>query len=131
MDALHPPERARSPIPGLLFTLPAIVFVAANVLKYELGLPSVYEFLQPVLEPGPVALQALRDVLVVVGPLAGLALSLLAVARARASRRGDTVVASVAVRLRPGHLLVAGLALAVLAGMGLYLFVENVLGAGA
>lgn len=108
---------------ALLLLAPAVLFVLANVLEHELGLPALAEALGPLAEPTGGA-EALVTAVVLLGPLAAIALAL-PVLRLRLERRGETLEAMISVRLRGAHLAVALASAAVLAVLLLYLAAEN------
>lgn len=115
----------RSAAPSLALVLPALVFVAANVLKFQLGVDGPYDTLELVLDPRPPLAWVLVQALVLAGPVIALALSAFAIVRASATRRDGTVEMRATLRLHPGHLVAGVLSLALLASMALYLVAEN------
>lgn len=124
----HAPGRPRTRIVlvALLLCLPSLVFVTANVLAFELGLPGLYDALEPAIAPASDLLESLVALVVVLGPLAALALIAVDLLRADVDRRVDGAVLRVEIRLAWRHLTVAGLAICLLGVIGLYLFLENV-----
>lgn len=124
----HAPRRPRTRIVlfALLLCLPSLVFVTANVLAFELGLPGIYDALEPAIAPASDLFESLVALVVVLGPLAALALIAVDLLRAGVDRRVDGAVLRVEIRLAWRHLTVAGLAICLLGAIGLYLFLENV-----
>jgi hypothetical protein len=124
----HAPRRPRSRtvLIALLLCLPTLVFVTANVLAFELGIPGMYETLEPAIAPASDLLESLVALVVVLGPLAALALIALDLLRAGLDRRPDGAALRVEIRLAWRHLTVAALAICLLGAIGLYLFLENV-----
>ncbi|MGQ0668756.1 MAG: hypothetical protein ACT4PO_03615 [Actinomycetota bacterium] len=125
MRTVVPPNRAPSAIPGLILLFPALLFVAANLLKFELGLPFLYDLVEPVVNPRAPAFHAVLAVVVIGGPVAALAISLLSIARLGFRREDGVVFGTVAARLRGPHLAVIVISLAILATIAGYLVAEN------
>jgi hypothetical protein len=107
--------------------LPALVFVPANVLKFELNISFPYDTLEPILHPSIGLLRVLRDVLVVLGPVAALALSAASIMRGSLKRTGDSVQATVALRIAPVPMAIAAVSLVLLGSIAAYLVAENLL----
>lgn len=103
----------RLAILAFLALLAPAYFLMAVFLKYGLGIPTLFDPIDPVVTH-PVA-----EAVVVLGPLVALVASALAILRVRARRQEDVVVGTVTVRLSPAHLV----ALVVSAGMLLTFFV--------
>jgi hypothetical protein len=118
--------RAKTALVALLLCLPSLVFVTANVLAFELGLPGIYDALEPAIAPASDLLESLVALVVVLGPLAALALIAFDLLRADVRRPADGAVLRVEIRLAWRHLAVAALAILLLGAIGLYLFLENV-----
>jgi hypothetical protein len=123
----HTPQRprTRTVLIAFLLCLPTLVFVTANVLAFELGRPGIYAALEPVIAPASELLESLMALLVILGPLAALALIASELLRADVDRRADGAVLLVEIRLAWRHLTVAALAICLLGAIGLYLFLEN------
>jgi hypothetical protein len=109
---------------GGLLVLPAVLFVVANVLKYELGFPALADALGPLAEPRGVV-EGVVTAVVVLGPVLALAVALAPIVRLRTARSRDGLEATVSLRVRRANLVVAGLAFTVLTILGAYLFAEN------
>ena len=119
-------EWSLAPWVGALLLLPALAFVSANILKYTLGAPTLYEALRPILEADSLILRRLFDLAVLLGPLAALASCLISTVRLRVSVDGRRELL-IAVKLLWAHLLIGGLSAALLATMAAYLVGENLL----
>jgi hypothetical protein len=122
-----PPLRRWPTALGLLLVTPGLLFVAANVLKFGLGFPGLYDALGPAVAPGSTTPELLQAAVVVGGALAALFLSIFHVARFGLRRHDGELTGSVTLRLRWPSLLVAGLSLALLGSIGLYLIAENLI----
>lgn len=105
--------------------LPGVAFVAANVLKHELGVDALSKVLGPFAEPGRGAMNVVVTALVLVGPVLAVAIALVPVARLRLARSDGMVEAAVSLRLEWARVAVAIVAFAVLAVLAGYLFAEN------
>lgn len=110
---------------GAIAVLPSLLFVAANLLKYGLGVDQPYRALEPVIESPSWAVSALVIVLVLGGPLASLALSLVPIVRLRAQREASLLVGTVALKLSWPHLAIGALSLTLLGILGAHLVAEN------
>lgn len=110
----HPIPLAPATVAGLLLALPAMLFVAFNLLRYGAGVPAP-------------ALDALDSPWVLLGgPLLALAVLLPALVEAQGERRGGRLTLSaVAIRARAAPLLLAAGALAALACLLAYLVGET------
>ncbi len=109
---------------GGLLLLPAVLFVAGNMLKHELGLPALADALGPLAEPEGVA-EGVVTAVVLLGPVLAMMVVLAPIVRLRTARSRSTLEATVSLRVRPANLIVAGVAIGVLAVMGGYLLAEN------
>ena len=105
--------------------LPAVAFVAANVLKYGFGVDAVSNVLGRFAEPGEGAFNIVVTALVLLFPVVALAIALLPIVRLRLGRSDGTVEAAVSLRLEWARLAVALVALTVLAVLAGYLAAEN------
>lgn len=93
--------------------------MSASILKYELGVPLLYDGIEPLL-------RRLDSPIILLGGLLGAAaLNLRAVARLSLRKEGDELVGIVAVRTRPWNLIILGLSGFLLAGLLGYAFLEN------
>ena len=109
---------------GGLLVLPSALFVAANVLKHELGIPALADRLGWFAEPGDIGATGVTAV-VLFGPVLALIVVLVPIVRLRMSRSNGELEAAVALRVRAANLAVAAVAFAVLALLAGYLFSEN------
>jgi hypothetical protein len=105
--------------------LPAVAFVAANVLKYGFGVDAMSNGLGRFAEPGEGAFNIVVTALVLLGPVVALTIALLPIVRLRLGRSDGTVEAAVSLRLEWARLAVALVALAALAALAGYLAAEN------
>lgn len=105
--------------------LPAVAFVAANVLKYGLGVDALSNVLGPFAEPGEGPLNVVVTALVLLGPVVALAMVLVPIVRLRLGRADGTVEATVSLRLEWTRLAIALVALAVLAVLAGHIAAEN------
>lgn len=105
--------------------LPSVVFVSANILKYGLGVGFVADALGPFTDPSPGPVDALVSGLVLLGPVAALAVALPRVMQLRFGHNGGAVEATVRLRLRWPLVVVATGSLVMLAMLGGYLVLEN------
>lgn len=116
------PWRLRAAL-GSLFVLPALLFIPANILKYELHRPALFDALGPLTDPGSGLLRLLVDLLVVGGPLVAVVLVLPRLVRLQ-HRSG---VLSLDLRLQPALLAVGCTAIALGGMIAAYLLGENLL----
>jgi hypothetical protein len=117
-------RRCSTVLAGVL-VLPAVAFVAANVLKYGLGVDAPSNVLGPFAEPGEGVPNVVVTALVLVGPVVAVALTLAPIVRLRLGRSDGTVEAAVSLRLEWARVAIALVALAVLAGLAGYVVAEN------
>jgi hypothetical protein len=108
-----------------VLVLPAVVFVAANVMKYGLGVDALSNVLGSFAEPGEGAWNVMVTALVLVGPVIALAMVLLPIVRLRLGRSDGTVEATVSLRLEWARVAIALVALAVLAVLAGHIAAEN------
>jgi hypothetical protein len=109
----------------LVLVTPALTFLVANVLKFELGIPFLYDALSPVIAPATSLPRKIVDVTVVLGPVVALVVSVVPLLRLGLRRQNDLLVGTVAVRLSWLHLVVAAVSALAIAAIGLYLLAEN------
>jgi ABC-type methionine transport system permease subunit len=117
--------RRWSTVLAAALVFPAVAFVAANLLKYSLGIEVLSDALGSFAEPGEGVLNVLVTALVLTGPLIALAIALVPIIRLRLGRSDGTVEAAVSLRLEWARVAVALVALAVLSVLGGYLAAEN------
>jgi ABC-type methionine transport system permease subunit len=118
-------SRRWSTVLAAALVLPAVAFVAANVLKYGFGVDAVSNVLGRFAEPGEGAFNIVVTALVLLFPVVALAIALLPIVRLRLGRSDGTVEAAVSLRLEWARLAVALVALTVLAVLAGYLAAEN------
>ncbi len=118
-------SRRWSTVLAAALVLPAVAFVAANVLKYGFGVDAVSNVLGRFAEPGEGASDIVVTALVLLGPVLALAIALLPIVRLRLGGSDGTVEAAVSLRLEWARLAVALVALAALAALAGYLAAEN------
>ena len=105
--------------------LPAVAFVAVNVLKYGLGVDALSNVLGSFAEPGKGPADIGVTALVLVGPVVAIAIALVPIVRMRLGRSDGTVEAAFSLRLEWARVVIALVALAVLAALAGYLAAEN------
>ena len=111
---------------GLILSLPAALFVSAQVLKYELGAPFLYDALGFLSSPARYPLyDALSPVIFVGGTLAAVMLNAWMVLRVGVRREDDTIVGTFTLVPKAANLSVIVLAGSVLMILVTYLVVEN------
>jgi ABC-type methionine transport system permease subunit len=118
-------SRRWSTVLAAALVLPAVAFVAANVLKYGFGVDAVSNVLGRFAEPGEGAFNIVVTALVLLFPVVALAIALLPIVRLRLGRSDGTVEAAVSLRLEWARLAVALVAVTVLAVLAGYLAAEN------
>ncbi len=85
---------------GLLLILPVLLFVSASVLKYELGVPLLYDALGFLASPPRLAFyDAISPFLFLGGPTLAVLLNLPTIVQVRIQREGGELTGSF--RLRP------------------------------
>lgn len=109
----------------LLLCVPSLVFVVANVMAFELGLPGIYDLLEPAIAPRSELGEALVALLVVAGPITALAAIAVDLLRVRLDRDPEGSFLRLEVRLACGTWL-SRWAVGLLGAIGTYLFLENV-----
>jgi hypothetical protein len=105
--------------------LPAVAFVAANVLKYGLGVDALSNVLGSFAEPGEGPVNLVVTPLVLLGPVVAIAIARVPIVRLRLGRSDGTVEAALSLRLEWSRVAVALVGLAVLAVLAGYLAAEN------
>jgi hypothetical protein len=117
--------RRWSTVLAAALVLPAVAFVAANVLKYAFGVDALSNALGPFAEPGEGPMNVVVTALVILGPVIAAAIALVPILRLRLGRSDGTVEAAVSLRLAWARVGIALVALAVLAVLAGYVVVEN------
>ena len=104
--------------------LPAALFIGANVLKFGLGIEGPYDVLRPLTDP-PKATTNLVTVLVLAGPVVGLAIALWPIIRLRFGHPDRLIQATVSLRLQWVNIAIAVVALGLLAILFGHILAEN------
>ena len=117
--------RRWSTVLAATLVLPAVAFVAANVLKHGFGVDALSNVLGRFAEPGDGAFSIVVTALVLLGPVVAVAIVLVPMVRLRLGRSDGTAEEAVSVRLEWPRLAIALVALAVLAALAGYLAAEN------
>lgn len=110
---------------SIALVTPAVVFVVANILRYEMGVPGLHRALEPVIDPTAAWAQSLIDGVVFFGPLLAFALAAFSVLRLRVERRAHAFVGTVEVQWHPALLAVAVVSAVVFSVLGAYVVAEN------
>jgi hypothetical protein len=118
-------RRRWSTVLAAALVLPAVAFVAANVLKYGLGVDALSNVLGPFAEPGEGPVNIVVTGLVLFAPLVAIAIALLPIIRLRLGRSDGTVEAMVSLRLEWARVAIVLVALAVLGVLAGYVASEN------
>jgi len=105
--------------------LPAVAFVAANILKYGFGVDALSNVLGSFAEPAEGVPNVVVTALVLVGPVVAVAIALAPIVRLRLGRSDGTVEAAVSLRLEWARVAITLVALAVLAVLAGYVVAEN------
>ena len=124
MPNIHAIQPNRSLIAALLMA-PGLLFVTANLFKYQVGLAQPHDVLAPIWTTDVGAYQAAFNSVLFLGPLVGLALVAWSVVRLSLNRREGGWVASLSVEKRWPQLAILGAGLSLMGVMGLYLIAEN------
>ncbi len=114
-----------SPAVGAVLMAPAVVFLFANLLRYNLGQPWLHDAMSLVIEPRTAGPQALLDATIALGPLLALATSALSILRLSIKREERRWSGTVTVELSAPHLAVVLLGVAVIATIAGYVIGEN------
>jgi hypothetical protein len=109
---------------GILLLAPAALFVTANVLASGFGRPGLADTLGPFATPRGAA-EVVVSAVVVLGPLAALALEVARLLRVDTGGQGGRVWVTLEVRTAWANVAVAVVAGAILAGLAGYLVTEN------
>jgi hypothetical protein len=117
----------RLALAGLVLLLAPLFFVAASLLKYELGIGFLFDALDAFLsDPGRQYVFNLISPVVFLGGLGlALALNAYAVVRLNVGRAEGAIVGTVRLEIRFWNIVVAALSLLLLATLVGYFFVEN------
>ena len=118
-------DRRWSTVLAATLVLPAVAFVAANVLKHGFGVDTLSNVLGRFAEPGEGLVNLVVTALVLVGPVIAIAIALVPIVRLRLGRSDGTVEAAFSLRLEWARVAIALVAFAVLAVLAGYLAAEN------
>ena len=112
---------------GLLLIAPVLLFVSSSVLKYELGVPFLYDGLGFLASPPRLAFyDAISPFLFLGGPTLAVLLNLPAILHVRIQREGGELTGSFRLRPRALNAVVVATGLVLLGILLAYLVVENV-----
>ena len=112
----------RTTLAAGLALVPTLLFVTASVLKYEMGVPWVYDALAPIARPAP---DLVGDAVVLLGPVIALAVVALSAVRVSIHRTAGAVTGSLTVGMGWPVIAVGAASVGLLAAMGVYLVAEN------
>ncbi len=111
---------------GLLLIVPALLFVSASLLKYELGVPLLYDSLGFLASPPRLGLyNILSPFLFLGGPTLAVLLNLPAILHVRIEQQGGELTGSFRLRPRGLNAAVVATGLVLLGILLAYLVVEN------
>ena len=132
MPKRRPPTHARDmrrrgwdSLVAAALTLPALLFVTANVLKYGVGAGGLSDVLGPFAEPGDGVADVLVSLFVIAGPMLALAIALAPIVHVRFGHIEETIEAKVSLQPEWPRVAIAIVSLAVLGVLGAYLVTEN------
>jgi hypothetical protein len=109
----------------LLLSIPALVFITANVLKYELGIGFLHDALRPLLEPSGVVGNVAQLAVLFLLPAVAAGMTLWRTARVRFRRTDAALEANMTIRVGWIEAAALALSLGVLGALSLYLVAEN------
>ena len=120
-------ENALTTTLGSAFLAVPLLFIAVNVLKYELGVPLPWNPFDSIYEGiGHTPLTFFFDALIVFGPLAGLAFLVVPLTRIDWSLNRNEIAFSISVRRGgPVTLGIIAIAITAIAVLGAYVVAEN------
>jgi hypothetical protein len=116
----HPHRLA---VAALAITAPTAVFVGAAVLKYVVGVPAVFDAIEPSVTP--LVTHPIGETVVIVAPYVAFALAILPFTSIRVGRRHGAVTGAVEATVPVASLLVGLLSATLILFMGLYWMAEN------
>ncbi len=121
------PEELRLALAGVALLSTSLFFVAASLLKYELGIGFLFDPLEALLsDPQRLRVFNLVSPVVFLGGLGlALALNAYAVLRLNVGREDGAIVGTVRVQVRFWNIAVTALSLLLLVTLVGYFFVEN------
>jgi hypothetical protein len=115
----------RSMFLRILLVGPSVVFVAVNLLKFELGVDAPYDALAPLIDPSSQLANLLVAAVVILGPIAAVFLTLRHAATGSVRTTKPGVEAQFTMRARWSDVLMIGVAIAPLIVIGLHLIAEG------
>jgi hypothetical protein len=118
-------ERRHSTILRIFLITPSLVFVAVNLLKFELGVDAPFDALAPVIDPATQLANLLVAAVVILGPIAAVVLTLRQTTTGSLRTTKPGVEARFTMQARWSDLLVLGAAIAPLVAIGLHLIAEG------
>ncbi len=111
---------------GIALFMPALLFASASILKYELGLPFLYDHLGFLARTQSVPIyHAVSPFLFLGGPLVAAILNVAHIFRLNVEREGDEVVSTISLRPRAWNVAVIATSSVVFAILTTYVVVEN------
>ncbi len=111
---------------GFVLLLPALLFVSASVLKYELGVAFLYDKLGFFSNPQSLPLyNTISPALFLGGPLLAAALNIGAIVHLTIHKHGDSIIGTVNVKTRLLNIVIAATSSLLLVTLIGYLIVEN------
>ena len=111
---------------GFVLLLPALLFVSASVLKYELGVAFLYDNLGFLSNPQSLPLyNTISPALFLGGPLLAAALNIGAIMRLTTHKDGDFIVCTIKVKAELLNIAIAATSSLLLVTLIGYLIVEN------
>ena len=116
-----------SSVAGFLLLLLPALFIALNVLEYELGIPIAWNPFDAIYDGRESSLLTyIVDALIVLGPVLGVAALVIPLTRVRLNSDGHGFALTVAVQKTSwGHIGLIVLSVSTIVVMGMYLVAEN------
>ena len=111
---------------GFVLLLPALLFVSASVLKYELGVAFLYDNLGFLSNPQSLPLyNTISPAVFLGGPLLAAALNIEAIMRLTTHKDSDSIVCTINVKAKLLNIAIAATSSLLLVTLIGYLIVEN------
>lgn len=112
---------------GLLLTAPAAYFIFASILKYVLGLPALFNAIEPALTSmgGKETLGWNINLLLLFGPLIALLINVTSIFKIQWDKRDDEINIHIIIQQKLLNWIVAGISGGSLALLFLYALGEN------
>jgi hypothetical protein len=105
--------KRRSVLLAAILVVPAILFVAASLLKYNLGWAGLYDALGPFANPGGGFADGVVSAIVLLGPTIAAILALWPILRLRLRRPSGQLEATVSLRLEWANVAIAVVAIGI------------------